>query len=182
MKRLLLATMLTSLILLGCSKAEPTPSPVPAATPTATITEKRFAAVAFLRQLNTLNNNLSDTFNVNFNPRSFTTGNQLAANKALTTIKSQLAGYRGQLSELQAPNTLPELQVISFDKLVWVSNLAHTLDKMTSAISAGDAIQLNAAILDFQKIDSDSSALNERVLAVMTQYNIPDAEVGYRRQ
>lgn len=172
-----------------------------------TFQQQRDAAVGFLRQMNQASNNLEDAFtaanvadklasppaaSVPRQWRPFTAaklGDKLTGgtvhqiNAALTTLTQQMDGYQKLIAELTPPPEVADLAALTAAEQKSVVKFQEVLQQLRSGIQAGSEAKIAQAVqrLAFLDLDPDFKKPAELQQAILARFNIPDAEVSYRR-
>jgi hypothetical protein len=139
--------------------------------------------VRFLRELNQASNNLNDTFASAGLDVKLASGDSLQINAALTSFVAQLEGYIRQVNETAAPAEVRETAEIKAATSQSAFKFQTVIQSLRAAIQAGNAAEITRLVPQLDALERDPEVTRPDTLqqALLTKYNIPDAQVNYRR-
>jgi hypothetical protein len=107
----------------------------------------------------------------------------LAVNALLTAMATGLEGYQRQISELVAPKEIPEAVELLSSEQATIKFVQGAVQEMRAAIQSGSPTAIQGVTQKLQALDTDPTVNKgyEIEKALLQKYNIPDAEVGFRR-
>lgn len=155
--------------------------------PPPTFQQQRDAAVRFLRQMIQASNDFEDAITAASIEDKLVSGDFLHINDALTTLTQQINGYQQRVGELTPPLEVPDLAAFKAGEVRWLAKFQEVLQEHRLGIQAGSEAQIEQAVEAVERLgqqlnlDPDLKKPLGLQHAILARFNIPDAEVGYRR-
>lgn len=149
----------------------------PAPTPTPAFERKRSDVARYLTAYNKIVNDLEAAVNALGEPNI---SDLLAFNRFVDQALVAVKGGQSRLQELQSASTEPQTAAHLSQTRALVDEFVASLSNLKAAISSGDQAKLTSSVNSVQSIEAKGSAVNRATEALLSAYNIPDADVDYK--
>jgi hypothetical protein len=133
--------------------------------------------------MNQASNDVEDAFTAADVGTKLESGDILQMNAALTTLAQQMIGYQQRVGEMTPPLEVPDLAALKAAELRSVATFQEVLQELRLGIQAGSEARIAQAAQRLVQLDLDPDFKKPLELqqAILARFNIPDAEVSFRR-